>query len=79
MNDKAGAAASQDYGKEERATDKLLTRHKALETDVESFGDVIKGLAMDAKRLVLKNHFDSKKIVSTQVLFMLIFRYIISA
>lgn len=69
MNDKAGAAASQDYGKEERATDKLLTRHRALETDVESFSDVIKELANDAKRLVRSNHFDSKKITSTQVIF----------
>lgn len=71
MNDKTGAAASQDYGKEERATEKLLTRHKALETDVESFEDVIKGLARDAKRLMQNNHFDSKKIASTQVVVLL--------
>jgi hypothetical protein len=67
MNDKAGLAASQDYGKDDAATEKLLTKHAALETDVESFSSQILGLAKDATRLVHSGHFDSVKIKSMQV------------
>ncbi|EDO49575.1 predicted protein [Nematostella vectensis] len=66
MNDKAGLAASQDYGKDGASAETLLTRHKALQVDVAAFSTTIDELAEEARRLVQSSHFDSEKISSTQ-------------
>ena len=66
MNDKAGIAASQDYGKDETSTEKLLTKHKALEADVEAYSSVVSGLAEEARRLRRGDHFDANTITARQ-------------
>lgn len=66
MNDKAGIAANQDYGKDEASTEKLLTKHKALETDVETYSNVISGLSSEAKRIARSKHPDANMIATRQ-------------
>lgn len=56
INDKARTAASQDNGKDEAATEKLLTKHRALDTDIENFSTVISSLRSEAKRLATSKH-----------------------
>ena len=67
MNDKAGLAANQDYGKDELSAEKLLTRHTALQTAVDTYNPIIHGLAEQARRLVQSGHFAATKIASRQV------------
>ena len=67
MNDKAGLAANQDYGKDELSAEKLLTRHTALQTAVDTYGPIIRGLAEQARKLVIEGHFAASKIASRQV------------
>ena len=67
MNDKAGLAANQDYGKDELAAEKLLTRHTTLQTAVDTYGPIIQGLAEQARKLVQAGHFAATKIATRQV------------
>ena len=67
MNEKAGLASSQDYGKDEKSCQKLLAKHNALITDVESYGTVIEELATEGRRLIQNEHFDSSAIETRQV------------
>ncbi|XP_068689103.1 spectrin beta chain-like isoform X1 [Montipora foliosa] len=66
MNDKAGLAANQDYGKDESSADKLLTRHTALQTAVDTYSPIIQGLAEQARKLVQGDHFAAAKISTRQ-------------
>ncbi|KAJ7373044.1 hypothetical protein OS493_014188 [Desmophyllum pertusum] len=66
MNDKAGLAANQDYGKDESSAEKLLTRHTALQTAVDTYSPIIQGLAEQARKLVQSGHFAATKIASRQ-------------
>ena len=67
MNEKAGLASNQDYGKDEKSCQKLLAKHNALITDVESYGNVIEELSKEGKRLIEHKHFDSAAIQTRQV------------
>ena len=67
MNDKGGLAANEDFGKDEAAVDKLLTKQNALEADILAYSSVVQGLAQDARRLVNSGHFDGTKIAERQV------------
>lgn len=69
MNDKAGLAANQDYGKDELSAEKLLTRHAALQTAVDTYSPTIQNLAEQARKLVQTGHFAASKITSRQVQF----------
>ena len=67
MNEKAGVASSQDYGKDEKSVQKLIAKHNALMTDVESYSSVIDDLAKEGKRLMQAEHFDLANIKARQV------------
>ena len=67
MNDKAGLAANQDYGKDESSAEKLLTKHAALQTAVEAYSAIIRGLAEQAKKLTQSVNFASSQVSSRQV------------
>jgi len=67
MNDKAGLAANQDYGKDELSAQKLLTKHAALQTAVDTYAPIIQGLAEHARKLVQNGHFAATKIATRQV------------
>ena len=67
MSEKAGLASNQDYGKDEKSCQKLLAKHNALITDVDSYGSVIEELATEGRRLIENKHFDSATIQTRQV------------
>ena len=67
MNDKAGLAANQDYGKDESSAEKLLTKHTALQTAVDAYSPIIQGLAEQARKLVQSGHFAATKVATRQV------------
>lgn len=67
MNERAGLASNQDYGKDEKSCQKLFMKHNALITDVQSYGSVIEELAKEGKRLMGNEHFDSAAIQTRQV------------
>ena len=67
MTDKAGLAANQDYGKDELSAEKLLTRHTALQSAVDTYSPIIQDLAEQARKLVQSDHFAVSKIASRQV------------
>lgn len=62
MNDRAGLAASQDYGRDEDAAVKLLKKHKTLQEEVEGYVETIETLGTDAQKLIRDDHFDSANI-----------------
>ncbi|XP_065894234.1 spectrin beta chain, non-erythrocytic 1-like isoform X3 [Dysidea avara] len=66
MNEKAGIASSQDYGKDEDAATKALTKHKAFEHDVEAFVSEVQRLEKIAHQLVSQSHFDLANINARQ-------------
>ena len=67
MNDRAGLAASHDYGRDEDAAQKLLKKHKSLQEEVEAYSTVVVKLEDEAKRLMSSEHFDSVNIAARMV------------
>ncbi|XP_061172689.1 spectrin beta chain, non-erythrocytic 5-like [Saccostrea echinata] len=51
INDKMALATSTDYGKDENSSDKLLTKNKVLETDIQTYQGIVTGLGKEAQRL----------------------------
>ncbi|XP_048733527.1 spectrin alpha chain, non-erythrocytic 1-like isoform X2 [Ostrea edulis] len=51
INDKMALATSKDYGKDENSADKLLTKNKVLETDIQTYQGIVTGLGKEAQRL----------------------------
>ncbi|XP_071162084.1 spectrin beta chain-like isoform X8 [Mytilus edulis] len=51
INDKMTLASSTDYGKDEASADKLLTKNKVLETDIQTYQGIVTGLGKEAQRL----------------------------
>nr|XP_042906281.1 spectrin beta chain, non-erythrocytic 2 isoform X2 [Parasteatoda tepidariorum] len=49
-----------DYGKDEDAVIKLLTKHKALELEIDSYKGLVDELGNQAENLIESNHPDSK-------------------
>jgi spectrin beta len=66
MNEKAGIASNQDYGKDEDSAENLLQSHKTLELDVESYATVVNKLAEEAHGLSTGGHFDAANITMRQ-------------
>ncbi|XP_069119024.1 LOW QUALITY PROTEIN: spectrin beta chain-like [Argopecten irradians] len=42
---------STDYGKDESAADKMLTKNKVLETDIQTYQGIVTGLSKEAQRI----------------------------
>ena len=51
INDKMTLASSTDYGRDEASADKLLTKNKVLETDIQTYQGIVTGLGKEAQRL----------------------------
>ncbi|KAL5008187.1 hypothetical protein ScPMuIL_013768 [Solemya velum] len=51
INEKMALVTSTDYGKDEDAADKLLTKNKVLETDIQTYQGIVSGLGKEAQRL----------------------------
>ncbi|XP_033735465.1 spectrin beta chain, non-erythrocytic 5-like isoform X2 [Pecten maximus] len=51
INDKMVLVTSTDYGKDESAADKMLTKNKVLETDIQTYQGIVTGLSKEAQRI----------------------------
>ena len=54
----------QEYGKDEDSSVKLLTKHKALELEIDTYSGIVKEISATANKLTNSSHPDSKKIKS---------------
>ncbi|XP_071037774.1 spectrin beta chain [Parasteatoda tepidariorum] len=60
MNEKTDVLESSDYGKDEDAAVKLLTKHKALELEIDTYCSLITEMGHQAQIMIDSNHPDSK-------------------
>ncbi|KAJ8309236.1 hypothetical protein KUTeg_014110 [Tegillarca granosa] len=51
INDKNALVSSTDYGKDAASADKLLTKNRVLETDIQTYQGIVTGLGKEAQRL----------------------------
>lgn len=63
---KINILSSNDYGKDENAADRLLTKNKVLETDRQTYQGVANGLGKEATRLIKIGYNDPSMIRKTQ-------------
>ncbi len=67
MSEKMQLVSSKDYGRDEAAADKLLTKHKALKGDMQTYEGIVDNLAAQAHKLVKKDPGQGKEIKDKQV------------
>ena len=68
INDKMVLVTSKDYGKDEAAADKLLTKNKVLETDIQTYQGIVNGLSKEAQRIFKIGCQDPASLRKAQVL-----------
>lgn len=66
LNEKSGILASTDFGRDRDAATKLLTKHKALELELETYSGIITEMGRGANALVQSGHPESKTIQERQ-------------
>eukprot|EP00118_Oscarella_pearsei_P018140 m.184464 g.184464 ORF g.184464 m.184464 type:complete len:3710 (+) comp39319_c1_seq2:34-11163(+) len=66
MNEKAGIASNQDYGKDEDTAEKYLQKHRTLAVDVEAYVKEVTRLEEMAQAFIAADHFDSTSISARQ-------------
>ncbi|XP_059484234.1 spectrin beta chain, non-erythrocytic 2 isoform X2 [Neocloeon triangulifer] len=66
LSEKADMLNSTDFGRDRDATTKLLTKHKALELQLDSYDGIISEMSRTAGAMVSANHPDSKIIKERQ-------------
>ncbi len=67
ITEKLQLVSSQDYGKDEDASAKLLTKHKAFELDLHAYDGVVKKLGKEADKLVKLDHVEGAEVAAKQV------------
>ncbi|XP_070576983.1 spectrin beta chain, non-erythrocytic 5-like isoform X4 [Ptychodera flava] len=64
--EKADLAANTDYGKDEDAAEKALTKQKALEDDIDKYYIRVKDLNEEAQKMIEDDNADAKAIAERQ-------------
>ena len=59
--------SSQDYGKDEDAAAKLLTKHKVVELELQTYDGLVKKLGREADKLVKIDKQEGMEIYAKQV------------
>ena len=62
INDKNQALQGTDYGKDEDSSVKLLTKHKGLELEIDTYSGIIMEMTGTANKLVGSQHPESRQI-----------------
>ncbi|UYV61080.1 SPTBN5 [Cordylochernes scorpioides] len=62
MNEKMDVLTSTDYGRDEDAAIKMLTKHKALELEIDTYSGLITEITHQAQKMIDSDHPDSKVI-----------------
>jgi spectrin beta len=58
--EKSQGLKSQEYGKDESSSIKLLTRHKGVELEIDTYSGIIQELSNSSSQLISSGHPDSK-------------------
>ncbi|CAL1542371.1 unnamed protein product [Lymnaea stagnalis] len=66
INDKMALVTSDDYGKDESAADKLLAKNNVLETDIQTYQNIVNGLAKESSRLFKLGYSDPQALRKAQ-------------
>ncbi|XP_030753943.1 spectrin beta chain, non-erythrocytic 2 isoform X2 [Sitophilus oryzae] len=66
LNEKANILASNDFGRDRDSATKLLTRHKALELELETYNNIILEMGHGAQAMIKSGHPDAKLISERQ-------------
>ncbi|XP_015599750.1 spectrin beta chain, non-erythrocytic 1 isoform X3 [Cephus cinctus] len=66
LNEKNDMLSSTDYGRDRDAATKLLTKHKALELELDTYNGIVMEMGHTATTMVNAKHPDSKAIASKQ-------------
>ncbi|RZC41345.1 spectrin alpha chain, non-erythrocytic 1, partial [Asbolus verrucosus] len=66
LNEKADVLASTDYGRDRDSATKLLTKHKALELELDTYNNIIVEMGRGAQALIQNKHPDSKLLAERQ-------------
>ena len=65
--EKLQLVSSQDYGKDEDAAAKLLTKHRAVELELQTYDGLVKKLGREADKLVKIDKQEGMEIHAKQV------------
>ncbi|XP_066150741.1 spectrin beta chain isoform X4 [Euwallacea fornicatus] len=66
LNEKANILDSNDYGRDRDSATKLLTKHKALELELDTYNNIIAEMGHGAQTMVKSGHPDAKLIAERQ-------------
>ncbi|XP_059148013.1 spectrin beta chain, non-erythrocytic 2-like isoform X3 [Physella acuta] len=66
INDKMALVTSEDFGKDESAADKLLAKNNVLETDIQTYQNIVNGLAKESSRLFKLGYSDPQALRKAQ-------------
>ncbi|XP_064623906.1 spectrin beta chain, non-erythrocytic 2-like isoform X3 [Lineus longissimus] len=66
MKDKARLLSSADYGKDQDAADKMLTKHKAFEVDMATYAGMVDKLGQTASELEQADHAEAPEVARRQ-------------
>ena len=64
IKDKNSGMKAAEFGKDEDSSVKLLTKHKALELEIDTYSGIVKEISATATKLTNSNHPDFKQIKS---------------
>ncbi|KAK8731676.1 hypothetical protein OTU49_007418 [Cherax quadricarinatus] len=66
MSEKRNILQTKDYGKDEDVARKLLTKHKALELEIDTYSGIVKEMGTMADSMIKSSHPESKLIKDRQ-------------
>ncbi|KAJ8972184.1 hypothetical protein NQ314_000314 [Rhamnusium bicolor] len=66
LNERGNILASSDYGRDRDSATKLLTKHKALELELDTYNNIISEMGHGAQAMIKSGHPDSKLIAERQ-------------
>ncbi|XP_023018167.2 spectrin beta chain, non-erythrocytic 5 kst isoform X2 [Leptinotarsa decemlineata] len=66
LNEKAAILSSSDYGRDRDSATKLLTKHKALELELDTYNNIASEMGHIAQAMIKSGHPDSKAIGERQ-------------
>ncbi|CAH0552966.1 unnamed protein product [Brassicogethes aeneus] len=66
LNEKDNIVASTDYGRDRDAASKLLTKHKAIELELDTYNNIVSEMGHGAQAMIKSDHPDSKLIGERQ-------------
>lgn len=64
LNERSDVLSSTDYGRDRDAATKLLTKHKALELELDTYNGIVTEMGHNANAMVTAKHPDSKAILT---------------